>query len=189
MNIGILGGSFDPPHIGHLLVARQIKEIAGFDQIWLMPYFDHNWDSPETEAYHRLAMAKCIEEVGIVVSDVEIKQNTKSYTIDTVRRLKIDYPKDIFSWIVGSDVLQDFHRWREFDQLTKEIKFLLLPRDGYPIPLILPEGFKSVSSDNLVTTNLSSSIIRNRVTLGLSVKDMVPAHVLSYIHEHRLYRS
>ena len=69
MKIGILGGSFDPPHFGHLLVARQVREIMGLDEIWLMPYFAHNWDTTITAATDRLAMTRLIEEPGVRVSN------------------------------------------------------------------------------------------------------------------------
>lgn len=187
MRIGILGGSFDPPHLGHILVARQVKEIMKLDEVWLMPYFKHNWDSTESSARHRLAMAKLIEEKGIIVSGEEIKYKRKSYTIQTVRRLKEKYSHTFF-WIVGSDVLADFKKWKEHENLIREIKFLVVIRNGHTLPSRLPKGFKLVSSPKFITSNLSCSIIRRRIRKNLSVSGLVPKPVLSYIKKYKLYK-
>ncbi|MEX2007399.1 MAG: nicotinate (nicotinamide) nucleotide adenylyltransferase [Candidatus Levyibacteriota bacterium] len=187
MRIGILGGSFDPPHLGHILVARQVKEILNLDQIWLMPYFMHSWDSSVSLASHRLAMSKLTQEKGIIVCDEEIKYKRKSYTIETARRLKKKYPHDFF-WIVGSDVLADFKKWKEYEVLIKEIKFLVVSRSGNCLPPELPKGFNLVSSPEFITSNISSSIIRQRIGKRLSVDGLVPKPVLSYIQKNNLYK-
>jgi len=186
MKIGILGGSFDPPHFGHLLLARQTREITGLDEVWCMPYFAHNWDTTVSAAADRLAMARLIEEPGITVSDEEVRQKSKSYTIDTVRRLKAKYPRE-FYWIVGSDIVGEFDRWKDHEALAREVQFLVFPRNGYPIPSTLPEGFTPVSSPDLVTSNISSTIIRKRIARGHSVVGLVPENVLAYIVKHTLY--
>lgn len=187
MNVGILGGSFDPPHFGHLLVARQAREIMGLDEVWLMPYFAHNWDTTVSQARDRLHMTRLIEEEGIKVSDEEMVQPEKSYTIDTVRRLKQKFPHT-FHWIVGSDVLGEFHRWKEPAALQKETTFFVFPRHGFPMPDVLPQGFLPVSSPDLVTSNISSTIVRNRLVKSLSVVGLIPEAVLGYIREHGLYK-
>jgi nicotinate-nucleotide adenylyltransferase len=187
MKIGILGGSFDPPHIGHLLVARQTREIFGLDEVWLMPYFAHNWDKNVASASDRLAMAKMLEEEGIRASDVEIVSGHKNYTIETVAVLKRLFQHN-FYWIVGSDILSEFKRWKEADQLTKEVKFLVFPRTGHDLTAPLPPGFTIVNSPELATSNFSSTLIRKRLAKGLSVSGLIPGPVLDYIHLHGLYK-
>lgn len=186
MKVGILGGSFDPPHFGHLLMARQTREMIGLDQVWLMPYFVHAWDVTTSDAAQRLAMAKLIEEEGILASDEEIVRQQKSYTINTVRRLKSAHNYTFF-WIIGSDVVGEFPRWKEAEVLAKEIEFLVFPRNGYPISHELPPGFQPVTSPDLVTSNLSSTMVRSRLRRGLSVVGLIPDAVLAYIKEHGLY--
>ncbi len=186
MKIGILGGSFDPPHFGHLLVARQTKEILGLDEIWLMPYFAHNWDTTVSASRDRLAMARLIEEPAITVSDEEIHLQAKSYTIETVQRLKAKYAHE-FYWIVGSDIVREFYRWKDHEILAREVKFLVFPRNGHPISSSLPTSFTQVRSPDLVTSNISSTIIRKRLHRGHSVIGLVPERVLAYIHQHKLY--
>lgn len=186
MRIGILGGSFDPPHLGHLLVARQTREIVGLDQVWLMPYFAHSWDAVVASPADRFAMAKLLEEPGIAVSDEEIKRQQKSYTIETMRRLRTRYSHSFF-WIVGSDVFKEFSRWKEPDALPREVTFLVFPRNGYPLPDQLPSGFRAVASADLVTSNISSTVLRRRLSKGLSVTGLIPDPVLAYIQDRRLY--
>lgn len=188
MRIGILGGSFDPPHLGHLLVARQTKEIMHLEQIWLMPYFSHSWDSVVfSSPKDRFAMTELMQEDGIIASDEEIKVPVKSYTLDTVRRLKQKYLHEFF-WIIGSDTLLEFERWKEYKQLLKEIIFFVFPRDGCPLPKKLPIGFQLISSPDLITPNISSTIIRNRIGKNLSIKGLISKPVLSYIQKQNLYR-
>lgn len=186
MRIGILGGSFDPPHIGHLLVARQTLEVMKLDQVWLMPYFAHSWDNTFSSPSDRLLMTKLTEEEKIITSVEEIDNKTKSYTIDTVRRLKQKFSHTFF-WIVGSDELKDFKRWKDYQQLVKEITFLVFPRNRYPLPDISSPGFSLVSSPYLVTSNISSTIVRSRLKNNLSVEGLISEPVLSYITKHKLY--
>lgn len=187
MRIGILGGSFDPPHLGHISAARQVKKIMNLDEIWLMPYYKHSWDSTASSASNRYAMTKLIEEKGIIASDEEIKSKKKSYTIQTVRRLKRKYPHHFF-WIIGSDILPDFTKWKEYEKLAEEIKFLVVPRVGFSFPSSPQKGFHFISSPEFVTSNISSSIIRHNVKKNLSVAEFISKPVLSYIQKHKLYR-
>lgn len=186
MRIGILGGSFDPPHLGHLLVARQTKEIMHLDRIWLMPYFAHSWDTTTSSAKDRFEMTKLVGEKDIIASNEEVKLPKTSYAIDTVRRLKQKYSHEFF-WIIGSDAPADFKKWKESEQLTKEITFLVFPRNGYIMPIELPANFQKIASSDLITSNISSHIIRNRIIKGLSVEGLISNSVLSYIQKQNLY--
>ncbi len=186
MKVGILGGSFDPPHIGHLLVARQTREMLGLDEVWFMPYFAHNWDATSSSPADRLAMTQLIVEPGIEASDEEVKQSGKSYTIDTVRRLQRRFNHEFF-WIVGSDLLPEFSLWKEAQELAKLIRFLVFPRLGHLIPDKLPDGFISILSQDLVITNISSTRVRQRIKHGLSVVGLISDEVGKYIDDYRLY--
>jgi nicotinate-nucleotide adenylyltransferase len=188
MKIGILGGSFDPPHFGHLLLARQTREIVGLDEIWLMPYFAHSWDPTLSPVEDRLAMARLIEESGIVVSEEETSERTTNFTINTVRRLKTKHQHKFF-WIVGSDILGEFERWKDHDALSREVPFLVFPRNGYPTSSTLPSGFQIIDSPDIITSNISSTIVRKRLQQKHSVVGLIPERVLSYIWEHKLYEA
>jgi nicotinate-nucleotide adenylyltransferase len=186
MKVGILGGSFDPPHFGHLLLARQTREIFGLDEVWLMPYFAHSWDPTLSPAEDRLAMARLIEEPGIVVSEEETGEKAVNYTIDTVRRLKAKHKHEFF-WIVGSDILDEFERWKDHEVLSREVPFLVFPRNGYPASSSLPPGFRLIDSHDIITSNISSTIVRKRLQKQHSVVGLVPESVLAYISKHKLY--
>lgn len=187
MRIGILGGSFDPPHFGHILIARQIKKLMKLDEVWLMPYAKHSWDSTVSSANHRFSMTKLVEEKGIIASNEEIKSKTKNYTIQTVRQLKKKYPH-VFFWIIGSDILPDFKKWKNHEKLVKEIKFIVAPRKEFPFPSKIQKGFFFISSPEFVTSDVSSSAVRRNINKGLSVTKLVSKPILSYIQKHKLYK-
>nr|MBP9719374.1 adenylyltransferase/cytidyltransferase family protein [Candidatus Levybacteria bacterium] len=92
MKIAILGGSFDPPHVGHLLVAQQIKRLLNIDQVWLMPTYSHPFNKSLSTSAHRLAMVKLLEDDTIKASSFEIQKKGVSYTIDTLKALTKEHP-------------------------------------------------------------------------------------------------
>ena len=187
MNIAILGGRFDPPHWGHYWIAQQVLERGPqIDKIWLMPAYKHPWKECLVEACDRLTMVKFLEGKGIEVSSIEIERAGTSYTIETIKFLKNDYQEHHFYWIVGSDAISDFFRWRQAQKLSQLIPFLVFPRSGYPIK-ILPFGMKKINGDSPIETNLSSTHIRDRIQKGLSIRGLVPEEVEKYIKEKRLY--
>src|SRR5579862_1050382 len=119
MKIGILGGSFDPPHFGHLLIAQQVIEQAGLDQVWLIPVFNtaaqHKiFQKKLSSSENRFFMSKLLENKKIKASDFEINKNKKSLTIETLKKLTKEYPEHTFYWILGSDRLPTFHLWDDW---------------------------------------------------------------------------
>src|SRR5258708_38456692 len=116
MKIAIFGGSFDPPHLGHLFISIQVKEILSMDQVWLMPLYQKSLQAEIfhkilTDERHRLAMTKLLENDFIKASDFEIAHNQASYTLKTLDRLTEQSPLDEFYWILGSDQLTDFQQY------------------------------------------------------------------------------
>src|SRR3989344_6583435 len=114
MNIAILGGSFDPPHNGHRAIAGEIKKQLGLDHVLLMPCYQHPFRKSLSQALDRLAMTKLLENDDIKISDFEVKQQTISYSVDTLTTLSEMFPQDTFSWILGSDQLIDFPKWKNW---------------------------------------------------------------------------
>lgn len=188
MKIAVLGGSFDPPHIGHYLVVRQIAELRkDIDKILLMPAYSHQWKPIQAIAKDRLAMLKCLEDKKIEISDLEIKRKGGEYTIDTVRELKKNLDDQLY-WIVGSDIIYEFDKWKKTDELLNLVTFLVFPRDPYHVPNKIPAGFELIQDKNLITTNVSSTIIRKRVKSGKSITYLVPEEVEKYISRYNLYK-
>jgi nicotinate-nucleotide adenylyltransferase len=188
MKIAILGGRFDPPHIGHFLVARQVLDFRkDIDKVLLVPAFKHQWKPIIASPKDRIAMLKFFVEPRIEISDVEIKRKGISYSVDTIKAIKKQTGAQVF-WIVGSDILPEFKRWKHADELLKLATFLVVPRDPHVFnPKVLPAGFEVISSPKLITTDFSSTIIRERVRMGKSIKGLVPESIEQYIKEHQLY--
>lgn len=188
MKIGILGGSFDPPHLGHYFVIKQILEIRqDIDKILLMPAFKHQWKPIQASVNDRLAMLSSLVNKKTEISDVELKRQGVSYTVDTVREVKNKTNADIF-WIVGSDILSEFHRWEKTEELLNFATFLVFPRDPHYIPENIPAGFEVMRDKNLITTSISSTAIRQRVKEGKSISYLVPKEVEKHIAKHKLYQ-
>lgn len=187
MKIGILGGSFDPPHLGHYLAIQQILDFRpDIKKILLMPAFKHQWKPSFTSVSDRIAMLQPFLNENIELSEIEIRRKGVSYTIDTIKEIKSQANASLY-WIIGSDILAEFHRWEKKEEILKFATFLVFPRDPYHLPKNLPKGFEVVQDKNLITTNISSTVIRQRVKMGKSIKYFVPNEVEEYIIEHKLY--
>jgi len=187
MKIGVLGGSFDPPHIGHYFVIQQILELLPeIDKILLVPAYQHQWKPAFASVEARTSMLKCFVRNRVEISDVEIQRKGTSYTIDTIRELKSQTKAQLY-WIVGSDIVYEFERWQKKEELIKEAHFLVFPRDPYHLPKELPQGFECIQDKYLITTNISSTAIRQRVKMEKDITHLVPEKVRSYIIKNKLY--
>jgi nicotinate-nucleotide adenylyltransferase len=187
MKIGILGGSFDPPHMGHYWITRQILEYRpDIDRILLVPAFKHQWKEIIASPKDRLAMVKKLTGERIEVSTVELDRKGISYTVDTLRQVKDESGAELY-WIVGSDILSELDKWDKAERMMEYTKFLVFPRDPYLLPDHLPEGFEAIRSPSLITSNISSTAIRKRIAGKLSLTNFVPADIEEYIRGHKLY--
>lgn len=200
MKIAILGGAFDPPHLGHQIVAQELLQQLELDEVWLMPVYSHPLSKTLSPASHRLAMTRMLETEKIKVSDFEITKADTSYTIETLQSLTQKYPEHSFSWCIGTDMLTDFHKWKDWQQLVANYSFIIYPR-GFGIRDIeprvvevfqispLPERITVVDQANIAISNISSTLIRNKLKAGQSISHLVPQEVISYIQLHHLYES
>lgn len=187
MKIAVLGGRFDPIHIGHLLIARQVLEFdSTIDNVLFVPAYEHQWKPIQASPEDRIAMINSLLEEKMEVSGIEIKREGVSYSIDTIKALKEETGAEII-WVVGSDIVREFSRWKNSDELVKEATFLVFPRDPYKLPENLPEGFKLVQSPTLQVANFSSTVIRERIKSGKTIKFLVSDKVEQYIKEKNLY--
>lgn len=204
MKIGILGGSFDPPHLGHFLIAEQVNEQLGLDQVWLMPMYstkahDKVFQKKLSSVEDRIAMAKILESDKIKVSDFEIKHNQDSITIITLEKLCQLHPEHEFYWITGSDKLETFQKYDRWRDIITQHKLIIFPRE-WVLPFFkekvmetlqlrtIPESVIVFQNDHLVLTNISSTLIRLRVKNNLPVHYLVPDGVEEYIKYHNLYK-
>lgn len=197
--IGIMGGTFNPIHYGHLLLAEAAREFAGLDEVIFIPSGNpYMKDSEEIEdGVHRLAMASLaiLSNPYFSVSDIEIKRNGNTYTYETLEELKEKNPNAVFYFMIGADNLFSIENWKYSDKIflgctliaaargkkTEDeiIRQVERLRERYHAKiLLLPE--KKI--------DLSSTEIREHLQAGKSVRYMTPEDVCSYIREHRLYQ-
>ncbi len=198
MKIAILGGSFDPPHLGHFFIAQQVQELLKMDQVWLMPAYHHPFNRNLSDISHRVAMTRLLETDHIKLSAYEQKHNPTSFTIDTLNGLKSDYPENDYYWITGSDQLEHFQKYKDWQEIIKKHNLIIFPRE-WMLPHLketvkeklmlktIPENVIVLQSDDLFLTNISSTKIRERVKNNASIKFFVPVGVEDYIRENKLY--
>lgn len=187
-NIGILGGSFDPVHIGHLILAEYALEEYKLEKVIFIPNRIPNLKKPtHTSPRHRYLMVKLAiqDNPRFMVSDIEIKRKGISYTYDTVMELKKKFKNTRFFFIIGSDAYNELPRWKNFKKLIKEIEFIVATRPKSKVKKIPGVKFQIL---NIPEVDVSSSYIRERVNKGLSVRYLVPDRVWDYIREFNLYR-
>ena len=199
--IGVIGGSFDPLHFGHLVIAQDAVERLGLSEVVFIPaaYPPHKLHVQQADARHRLEMIRLAvaEDSRFSVSDIELRRGGVSYTIDTVLGLKEERPLVDWVLIVGSDTLVELHSWYKIDELLDlcEIASFLRPGEADPKEIagkvLLAEHQKQRLLENMIEAHLveiSSTEIRQRVAEGRSIRYLVPPEVEEYIFKHRLYR-
>jgi nicotinate-nucleotide adenylyltransferase len=177
---GIFGGSFNPIHNGHISLARQLREKAGLDEVWLMVSPQNPMkataDLLDDESRMEMARLAVAGEEGIIASDYEMHLPKPSYTWNTLQTLKQDYPDREFVLMIGGDNWQLFDKWYRADDIRNEFQIIVYPRRG-------SEG----GIDGLELIDISSTEIRERIKAGKSIYGMVPKAVAEYIKEHNLY--
>lgn len=190
MHIGVLGAAFNPPHLGHVLMAQQAVDFTDIDQVWLMPVNKHTFDKNMLSVFDRVAMTKLLVPVvsSCKTSLLETENHLDGNTINLVPLFKRLYPHDKFTFIIGSDNLPTFNKWGRWQDLLKALPFLVIPRAGYSCEPLYA-GMRVLQHRLLITTNISSSIIRERVKNKLNISHLVPSKIEKYIKERGLYTS
>ena len=188
MKIGILGGTFNPIHIGHLILAEEAREKLNLDKIIFVPTFlpPHKDNSDIVPARDRLAMVKLAIKGNryFSVSDIEIKRDGRSYTIDTLKEFKKKYGQDELYFIIGSDLLKYLDEWKDLDEINKLVKFVVVTRPGYPLEKI-PSYIKTMA---IRAVDVSAFEIRKCIKDNKSFGYLVPDSVYSYIINKKLYK-
>jgi nicotinate-nucleotide adenylyltransferase len=182
--LGLYGGSFDPIHIGHLILAREALEQLALDAIVFLPALlsPHKEGTPPIAAPDRwdMVVAAIQGENRFFVDDLEIRRTGVSYTIDTVRTYRTRFPQAGIHYLLGGDNLPALHTWREFAALQKLIRFVVLERG---MAGEVPEGAELIAR----RVGISSTEIRNRVASGRSIRYLVTEMVHEIILSRRLY--
>jgi len=188
MKIGILGGTFNPIHIGHLILAEEVREKLGFDKIIFMPtnLAPHKDNADIVSAEDRYKMAKLAIKTNkyFSVSDIEIKREGRSYTIDTLKEVKRTHPEDELYFIIGSDLLKYLDDWKDLKEIIKMVSFIVATRPGYP----LEEIPSYISTIPIRAVDISGFEIRKAIKENKSFRYLVPEAVFDYVKEKRLYK-
>ena len=200
MKIGILGGSFNPVHLGHLILAEQIRETTGLGRVLFIPASSppHKPGTELAAGEHRLAMVRLAIEGNpfFEASDVEVRRGGVSYTIDTILELRREHPGDDFHFIIGADSVPELPTWYRTCELVDLCTFLIGSRPGHDIAWdlltrALPAATVERLRKNVIPTipvGISSSAIRLRIREGRSIRYLVPRQVEEYIGRNDLYR-
>lgn len=194
MRIGVYGGSFDPIHQGHLILAEYVRENLSLDKILFIPaaISPHKTRHQVTPAPLRLKMVELAiaDNPYFQFSDIEIKRGGISYTVETIKTLREDYSlrQDQLLLLIGSDNLLDLPKWKEPERLLALCQVAVLPRPGFDIEEAEERFRKRVLVLQTPLIEISSQQIRRRVKQGKSIKYLVPPSVERFIKEKGLYR-
>jgi len=191
--VGLFGGTFNPLHNGHLLIARSALAQFDLSRVFFVPN-----GTPPNRPGERLPpkqdrfrmVAEAVEgEEGLAVSRVEVDREGPSYTIDTIRALKDDYPEGI-CFIIGADSLSQIDTWREPEAVIASVPFIVAPRQGASLSVFEREPFENASIYvlEMPEVDVSSTDLRAKARRGETIEPWVPAQVARYVVEHGLYR-
>jgi len=207
MKVGLYFGSFNPVHIGHLVIANHLANNSDLDQIWLVvsPQNPHKKKSSLLADHHRLALVKVAvdDNPKLRASDIEFKLPQPSYTVNTLAYLKEEYPNNSFTLIMGEDNLRSFHKWKNYEQILKNHEIVVYPR-----VLTIQELEKIKAGEDISKTSsnidiqkenitvledtpimkISSSFIRKAIKENKSVKYLLTPEVEKYCDEMNFYR-
>ncbi|MCP3742612.1 nicotinate-nucleotide adenylyltransferase [Rossellomorea sp. BNER] len=184
--VGLLGGTFNPPHLGHLIMAEEVRTVLNLDEVRFVPNKipPHKDISINISAYHRMKMvALAIEEnPHFQLETIELERSGTSYTIDTIQLLKKRDPESRFFFIIGGDMVEYLPKWHKIDELEKLIQFVGVNRSNYN--LVTPYNVQMVTIPDIA---ISSTLIRERLNDRQNVRYLIPQKVEEYIREEGLY--
>ncbi len=190
MRVALFGGSFNPPHVGHLLAATYVRAVAGVDEVWLMPAHRHPFGKALAPFADRVALCQAMAALvaGVRVTRVEEEVQGEGRTIHTVEQLRATWPQHAFRLVVGADILPESQRWLAFDRLVELCPLIVLARAGHPMPERAPPSLgAALYLPEVRLPEVSSTQVRARLAGGADATPLVPAGVLEEIRRRHLY--
>ena len=186
--VGILGGTFDPPHYGHLLIANEVLSELNLDEIWFMPNQEppHKKKSDSVENTDRLQMLELSIEgnSAFKIEKIELERSGPSFTVDTMKILNEQFPNHQFYFIIGADMIEYLPKWHKIDELMELVQFVGVQRPEYSSETDYPIHYVDIPA-----FEVSSSMIRERVNQGMTVRYLLPDRVIDFIREKQLYET
>jgi len=194
MKVGILGGTFNPVHLGHLILAEEARELLSLDKVVFVPTYlpPHKTSRGIAPVEARLTMIQLAIKGNkyFSVSDMEIRRGGKSYTIDTVKEFKKEFAFGGLFFIIGSDLVGYLDAWKDFNEITKLVKIIVATRPGYPLEDIsarMATRHTGVTTMPIRALDISAFEIRSCIRQNSSFRYFVPERVFRYINKERLY--
>jgi len=197
MRIGILGGTFNPPHLGHLIAAQEAYRELDLDQVLLIPAGipPHKRVEGEPGPHHRLELCRLAigDDARLAVSDLELRRDGPSFTVDTLKELRTQAPSNDLFLILGGDIAAGLGKWHEPERVlelaTVAIAKRGTTRSAVEQALAQLRGGERARFFQMPRIGISSTMVRRRVRAGLPIRYFVPDGVMQYIETHGLYRS
>jgi nicotinate-nucleotide adenylyltransferase len=192
MDIGLFGGSFNPPHVAHLIVAEVVRDQFDLSEVWWIPNATppHKPDDELVAVEHRLEMTRCVvaSNPHFRVCDLEVQREGVSYTVETVRVLQDQHPDTDFALIIGSDSLDHFGEWHRPDEIAERVPLIVYKRPGAIEAVAEPRFANHVRYVAAPVVEVSGTEIRARCRAGRTIRYLVPDAVRTYIEAHDLYQ-
>jgi len=191
MKIAILGGSFDPVHLGHLHIANQLLELSSAQEVWFVPAGNHrfkqNFILLDFDSRKSLIDRAIASEPRFKCLDIDKAGTSDGSTYEIMLKLKTQYPQHEFAFLIGMDNLSQLPTWYNFNWLKDNVRFLIAARPGYSADSTITNQLHDFAYVNCKPSDISSTIIRYRLKNGLAIQGMVPHHLLVEIT--RLYKA
>lgn len=192
MKVGLFFGTFNPIHIGHLIIANYLVENSDLEQIWMVvtPMSPFKVKHTMLDNYQRLEMVYLATKDydAIKPSDIEFTLPQPNYTIHTLTYLKEKYPKYQFALIMGEDNLKSFHKWKNYEIILEEHKLYCYPRISHGKIETQFDGHPNIHLVEAPVIELSSTLIRSQIKSGKNVRPLLPDYVWKYLDEMNFYR-
>ncbi|UOQ86084.1 nicotinate-nucleotide adenylyltransferase [Gracilibacillus salinarum] len=183
--IGLFGGTFDPPHYGHLLMAEHAYQQMELDEVWFIPSFKPpHKEEANTTAKDRVEMTRIAiqDHPAFSVHTIEVDREEKSYTVHTIKLLQEQYPDVQFYFIIGGDMVEYLPNWYRINELMELVPFIGVKRPGYTL-----DSIYNVEEVEMPLIEISSTLIRDRLQSGESVRYLTSPEVIAMINKYQLY--
>lgn len=193
MNVGLYFGSFNPIHVGHLILAQYMIQRDDIDALWFVVSPQNPFKNKSTllKDYHRMALVRLAieDEPSFRAEDIEFELPQPSYTIDTLTYLREKHPDTNFSLIMGEDNLRGFSKWKNYEQILENHKLFVYPRfENEPVEHTLKDHAQVVFCEDVPMMKISASYIRHQIKDGKSVNFLMTDKVAKYVDEMNFYR-
>jgi nicotinate-nucleotide adenylyltransferase len=192
MKIGLYFGTFNPIHVGHLIIANHMAEHADLDQVWMVvtPHNPLKKKSTLLDDYHRLQMVHLATEdfPKIKPSDIEFKLSQPNYTVNTLVHLQEKFPSYEFSLIMGEDNLKSLHKWKNYEAILAHHEIYVYPRLSSEAENLMLKDHPKIHMIDAPVVEISSTFIRDNIKKGKNVQPLLPPKVWEYIDHNNFYK-